>query len=398
MAFLVSAVGQDALAEVASWSDVRSLAAATRLRKRFPPELAAAVLSQVELRSKARTKFGELAELLLFTPAGLEQATRASVASYRAGLIKGAGFSRVVDLGCGLGADSLALVRAGVDVVAVEADPVTAGFARHNLAVAGESGLDEPGLGGSGTAEVVVGDAVELAPQLLGDGDFVFADPARRSGGNRTWQVEDFSPGWRFIEALFERPAWVKLGPGMPHRLIPPEVSARWISDGGDLVETALTTGLHAPGERCAVLLAGPHELAAGIRAEVLDRPIEAGEVLYEPDPAVIRSGAVGPLAARLGARQVTDQIPYLVAREAVATPFGRAFAVVEAMPWKEKTLKAWCREHAIGVLEIKKRGIELDPAALRRRLKLNGQASATVVLTPTGDGAQLLIVERLPA
>lgn len=388
VAFLTSEAGQKVLAEVAGWIDVGSLAAATRLRERLAPELAAAVVSQVGLRAKAKTKFGPLADSLLFTPAGLEQATRMGVAEYRARLVQAAGFSRVVDLGCGVGSDSLALARAGLDVVAVESDPVTAGFARHNLAV--EAG------GTFGSVEVITGDAVELAPKLLGEGDFVFADPARRTGSGRTWQVEDFSPSWTFVASLLERPSWIKMGPGMPHRLIPGAVAARWVSDGGDLVETALTTGLHEPGSRGAVLLPKAHELPAGAEAEALTEPIGVGQVLYEPDPAVIRAQAVGALATVLDARQVTAEIPYLVGKNRLPTPFARAFAVHDVMPWKEKTLRAWCREHAIGVLDIKKRGIEIDPAALRRRLKLSGKASATVVITPSAEGAQLLIVEGL--
>lgn len=386
--FLTSQAGQAVLGEVSGWSDIASLAAATRLRKRLTPELAAAVVSQIQLRAKAKAKFGTLADELLFTPAGLEQATRARVAEYRAEVVKAAGFTRVIDLGCGLGADSLALARAGLDVVAVESDPRTAGFARHNLRAGA----------GAASVEVITGDAVELAAGLLSDGDFVFADPARRTGSGRTWQVADFSPSWSFVESLLQRPSWIKMGPGMPHRLIPERISARWISDGGDLVETALTSGLHEPGSRGAVLLPEGHELAAGSDADVLAQPVEAGQILYEPDPGVIRALTVGSLAEMLGARQVTAEIPYLVGSEHIATPFARAFAVVEALPWKEKTLKAWCREHDIGVLDIKKRGIEIDPALLRKRLKLSGTATTTVVITPTASGAQLLIVDRLPA
>ena len=390
--FLTSPAGQDVLREVAGWAEPGSLAAATRLRKRLTPGLAAAVISQVGLRAKAKAKFGPLADSLLFTPAGLEQATRMAVAEYRARVVKAAGFTRVVDLGCGLGADSLAFVRAGLEVCAVEFDPMTAGFARHNLAAVGPGKIGAKS--GQPMIEVRVGDAVELAPSLLSETDFVFADPARRTGSGRTWRVEDFSPGWSFVEALLERPSWIKMGPGTPHRLIPDAVSARWISAGGDLVETALTTGLFDPGSRGAVLLPREHELAATGDAAVLTGPIEAGQVLYEPDPAVIRALAVGTLAEALGARQVTPEIPYLVGVQPVATPFARAFSVVEVLPWKEKTLKAWCREHDVGVLDIKKRGVDVDPALLRKRLKLSGNETAAVVISPSSAGTRLLVVD----
>lgn len=55
-------------------------------------------------------------------------------------------------------------------------------------------------------------------------------------------------------------------------------------------------------------------------------------------------------------------------------------------------------RERGIGVLEIKKRGVDADPAALRRRLRPAGPNSATLILTPTASGAQALVARRLVA
>ncbi|MEZ5089378.1 MAG: hypothetical protein R2719_06410 [Micropruina sp.] len=62
-----------------------------------------------------------------------------------------------------------------------------------------------------------------------------------------------------------------------------------------------------------------------------------------------------------------------------------------------EKALRSWIRRERIGTLEIKKRGVDVDPAALRRRLKPSGTGSATLMLTPTPDGARALVVRRLP-
>jgi hypothetical protein len=47
-------------------------------------------------------------------------------------------------------------------------------------------------------------------------------------------------------------------------------------------------------------------------------------------------------------------------------------------------------------VLEIKKRGIDVDPAVLRKQLKLDGPNSATMVLSRRGKGALVAIVERI--
>ena len=90
-------------------ADPESLAAAARLRSRFSPEVAAFALTQVSLRRQAAAKFGAAAESMWFTRDGLEQASRPSVAAWRAERYRAAGVRRVIDLCCGIGADARGL-------------------------------------------------------------------------------------------------------------------------------------------------------------------------------------------------------------------------------------------------------------------------------------------------
>ncbi len=123
----------DSLPEYRSSDDVvRSVA---QLRKEgHGPGLVAAVLSQSRLRAKAAAKFGPFASRMLFTEAGLEQATRLPVAAQHAGRFQRAGVAWVADLGCGIGADALAIAALDIEVTAVERDEVTAAIAAYNLA------------------------------------------------------------------------------------------------------------------------------------------------------------------------------------------------------------------------------------------------------------------------
>jgi len=375
--WLVSAEAGPVLAAAAAETDPGSLAAGERLRRRSTPERAAAALTQVALRRKASAKFGDGAARLFLTKDGLEQATRTDVARWRAGRFADAGVKRVVDLGCGIGADALALLDAGLDVVAVEADPVTAVLAEANLG-----------------RPVLVGDAVELAPGLLADGWAVFLDPARRTTAGRTWRVEDLSPSWAFAtELLAGRPGCIKAAPGLPSGFIPADVAAVWVSHRGDLVETALWSGSGVPGSRTALLLPSGDELDAGVRADPPVGPV--ARYLYEPDPAVIRSGAIAALAERLAAHALAPRMAYLAADVLEPTPFATGFDVVDVLPFDERALRGWVRDQSVGTLEIKVRGLDVDPAVLRRRLKPRGAASATLVLTPTPGGARALVVRR---
>ena len=140
-------------------------------RRGVPPALAAAALTQAELRRRAVGKFGPAAAGMFFTRAGLEQATRAVVADRRAARLRAAGVRTLADLGCGLGADALAAARAGIRVYGVEADPLTAALAAANAEAAG-------------LAELVHRRVRATRPAFdLAGVDAVFCDPARRRAG-----------------------------------------------------------------------------------------------------------------------------------------------------------------------------------------------------------------------
>jgi hypothetical protein len=121
------------------------------------------------------------------------------------------------------------------------------------------------------------------------------------------------------------------------------------------------------------------------------------GTVLYEPAGAVTRAGGIAQLGDALDARLLHPDIAYLTADTVRPTPYATAFEVLEAHPYTEQGLRHWARDRSIGTLEIKKRGLDLDPAVLRKRLRLRGSASATVVLTRGSVSTLLLVVRRLP-
>ena len=364
-----------------SEEDPESLAAATRMRARFSPELAAAALTQATLRQQARAKFGAAAAEMFFTRAGLEQATRPEVADHHASRFLEAGVRRVIDLGCGIGSDSMAFARAGLEVVAVDVDSLTAAVAQANLA---------------GRAEVLRADAREVTGQLLTPGVGVFCDPARRADHGRLWRVEDFTPPWSTVLDLLDgrRTAGVKLGPDLPHSLIPEKVEAEWITHRGETVEVALWAGTGAnPGRRSALIMPNARLIAmAAPPLQVRD----LGHYLYEPAGAVIRAGAIADLGAQLDAGLLDRQVAYLTSDQLCSTAFATAFRVRQRLPFHLKALRNWVREAQIGVLEIKKRGIDVDPAELRKRLRLGGPTSATLVISRTPSGSIAAVVDRV--
>lgn len=378
----------DSLPPIATSDDVAR--AVTRLRAAgHSPDLVSAVVGQARLRTRAASKFGEFATRMLFTQAGLEQATRLPVAALHAGRFRDAGVARVVDLGCGIGGDALAFAGLGLPVLAVDADEVTAALAAYNLAPFGRD------------AAVQHARAEDVA---LEPGDAAWLDPARRTGGHsetsRLTRSSDYTPSleWAF-ELARTRPAGIKLGPGFDRAAIPADAEAQWVSVDGSTLELALWFGtLARSGVRRAALAMRDeqtHELVAA--EDSPDEPVRAlGAFVHEPDGAVIRARLVGDLARAQRAGMLSAGIAYSTGDEAIPSPFSRTFRVREELPFETKALGRALRERDIGTLEIKKRGVDIDPARLRTALKLRGSASATLILTRIDARHTALLVERV--
>jgi SAM-dependent methyltransferase len=349
-------------------------------------EHAAAALTQVELRRRAVAKFGGRAERMYFTPEGLEQATRARVATHRASRVAMASPASVLDLGCGIGGDLLALASAGLTVAAVDRSPLAVEVARANLAALG--------LGGA----VQEASASEVDPSVF---DVVFADPARRTAAGRVFDVDGWSPPWSFVLSLLERPSTVKVAPGIPHSLVPDGVEAEWVSDEGEVKEAALWSPQLATVRRRATVI-GRGGLATLTDEDASSVHVrELGSYLYEPDGAVIRAGLVGAVAAGVGGGLLDEHIAYVTSDDGFTTPYARSFEILERLPFREKQLRAALRTRDIGRITIKKRGVNVSPDALRAHLAaagvLSGSSDATLVLTRVAGHGTALLVRPVP-
>jgi SAM-dependent methyltransferase len=357
---------------------LRAHAALERSCPGTPPELLAVALTQAELRARAVDKFGELAGSMYFTPDGLEQATRLTVATHRAARLGVFGAATVLDLGCSIGGDLVAFARAGLTAAGVDLDPVRVAVAEANLAA----------LGLPGAVQVADALAVDIRPF-----DVAFADPARRSGRGRTFSPDAWTPPWSFVESLLAGDACVKTAPGIPHELVPAGVEAEWVSDHGEVKEAALWGGRLATVDRRATVIRDGGLATLTEEDDPGADVVPLGRFLYEPDGAVIRAGLVTAVAAGVRGGLLDRRIAYVTADESFRTPFARSYEVLETLPYREKQLRAALHERGVGRLTIKKRGVDVVPDQLRKRLALTGDEEATIVLTRVdGHGACLLV------
>ncbi|MGW0840281.1 class I SAM-dependent methyltransferase [Streptomyces sp. NPDC002787] len=383
---LLTPEGRALLDEVRGTEPARELAVATRLRRDHPAELVSAAMAQARLRQRAAAKFGAAdAERMFFTPNGVEQSTRTTVATYRAERMRALGVTSVADLCCGIGGDAIALARAGIRVLAVDRDPLTAAVARANADALGLADLIE-------VREADVTD-VDVAPY-----DAVFVDPARRGGRGRIFDPEAYSPplSWAVATALKAPRAALKIAPGIPHEAVPAEAEAEWISDGGDVKEAVLWFGTGAAAAVRATLLPGPRTLLGRGLPDPRVRPV--GRYLYEPDGAVIRAHLVAEVAAGLdGGGLIDPTIAYVTADALHPTPYTTAYEITDQLPFNVKKLKALLREREVGILTVKKRGSAVEPEELRKKVKPQGRNSATVFLTRVAGAPTMLIGHPAP-
>lgn len=380
----------NAIGDLDAKADVLKLVSALRAEG-YDPGLVAAVLSQAKLRRRARKKFGDFTDGMLFTEDGLEQASRLQAAALHAGRFRGAGIKQVADLGCGLGAESMAMGAIDLNVRAFEIDEVTAALAVFNL-------------GAFDNVEVEQADITTLD---LSQFEALFFDPARREldgkgeRATRKFDPEQFAPNFNWVlDQARTKPTGVKLGPGHPHEAIAQDAEAQWLSIDGDLVELALWFGdVKRPKvARAATVVnsTGRHEIVSETFESEPANVLALKQFIYEPDNAIVRSHLIADLAHEVGASLISREIAYLSSDREIDSPMMRGFRVIDEMAFDRKKLKAYLRDRNIGTLEIKKRGVDVVPEQLRKEMSLKGEIAATLILTRVGDDHRALIAQPL--
>jgi hypothetical protein len=390
---LASPGGQLLLDELVYSSDTDVLKMVAGLRKAgHDPMTVAAALTQAKLRKRAVAKFGDFAKGMLFTEDGLEQASRLKVAALHAGRFRAAGITEVADLGCGIGAESMAMAALDIKVRAFEIDEVTAAVATYNLAA----------------FENVTVELANVEDLELSQFEALFLDPARRdlagpkkAEAQRHFDSANYSPNFDFcLAAARTKPSGIKLGPGHDKRQIPNDAEAQWVSVDGDLVELGLWFGSVRRDNvaRSALLLDsdGQQEITSS-EAQSPNAPLgELGMYVYEPDNSLIRSRLISDFAAPLGLQIISPDIAYLTSDEKISSPWMRGFEIIDNLVFDRKQLKAYVKKNGIGILEIKKRGSDISPEELRRELSPKGEGAATLVVTRVGDAHRVLVTQPI--
>ena len=371
----------------AEWrADPSSLVRLTaKLRKSLSAEQTHLVLEQIDLRRRAREKFAA-AETMFFTPKSLMQASDEVIAAYKAARFPVGG--RFADLCCGIGGDLLALVEQGT-CVGVDLDESLVHLAQRNCEVTGR-----------GRGRAIVADAATFPVQ-----DFAawHIDPDRRPSGKRTTRVELYEPSLEVLESLLAKNpnAAVKLAPAAEVPTGWEQAAEReWLESRGECRQQVTWFGSLArqPGEKAATIVdaAGGPWTVQGRGEGPVPAAKKIGRYVYEPAAAVLAARLTHVLCEKHQLAAVSGKAMYLTG-DSLARDSGLAgFEVLDVLPLDERQLKGWLRQRGIGRLEVKKRGCDVEPEKLRKRLGGQGDQTATLMVCPLVGKIQAIVARRV--
>ncbi|HEX3598999.1 MAG TPA: class I SAM-dependent methyltransferase [Lacipirellulaceae bacterium] len=380
---------------------------AARLRTLFSPAKTHLLLEQVELRRRATAKFAH-PERMFFTRLGLEQSTDEWVAAYKAARFtpqRTGSFPtptappKIADLCCGVGGDLMAFANHHT-AIGIDRDPIAAHLAAINA-----------------NAKVLLADVTEFDLDAF---DAWHIDPDRRPSGHRTTSLEWCEPNLATIESLLTRlpTAALKLAPAAK---LPAHLAERceleWISRDRECKQLVAWHGrlAHTPGQHRATILSFTQQEsnldACGLASEITfgsssrtitgspNHPVTIASApnryIFDTDPAVTAAHLNGTLAAEHNLSALGAGATYLTGPSAIADAALACFEVQDVLPLRTADLARHLRAKSIGQLEIKKRGVEIDPEKLRRDLKLRGTNAATLLITKIATRPTAILAKR---
>ena len=378
--FLVSADGAALLAEAATLTGDLTRKTLALRSKGYAPERVSGAIQILDGRERAKRRGFPDAERLFVTPDALAQATSPALSRFHAELL--APFGTIADPACGLGFDALAIAEAGASVLAVERDPARVVFARTNAMIRG------------------VGEKIRFVCGSAEEVDFsecraLFFDPARRSDAGRfSSHAERYEPSLAFLERF---PVFVaKLSPALDDELLSElGETVLFLSENRECKEGCVLSGIDGFSESGALLLPERVFVPNG------DEPPLAyptGKYLLDPDPALIRAGALAGACEMLEAALLSPDDAYLTS-DTLPTDWriARAYEIIEEQVYKPKALGAWLRARGVGRLVVKKRRFPKEPDAVCRELGLKGGGDElTLALVSEGKHHRAILCQPI--
>lgn len=353
-----------------------------------------ALLSKVAELCLARRKAGPLvpwANEGFFTLQALEQSTAPQVAHYHAQSFSGA--ATLLEVGGGIGFDTIALARIAGSVTVLEPDLERAPLLRANMELVGAANV------------TVHAQSIEefCLHNSMSGFEALWADPSRREGEVRIKDPARYRPSlvWLLRQALPER-VGIKIAPGA--RLdFEPEIEAlsrEWIGMRDECREQILWRGVNKDARSVTLVdkqqTFSPLEYPSEVG--VVDLSLELPRHLFEPHAAVIAAGCVAQLFNQHGIKAIDRRIAYGVSEHRPAeSAWVKALRILEHFPYSRRRL-----DHAVQAQgfsrqsTVKKRGLAQSAEELHAHIAWahKGEIAGVVVMARVGNGQHAFLCE----
>ncbi|MDO8366130.1 MAG: methyltransferase domain-containing protein [Saprospiraceae bacterium] len=385
--------------------DPRQLALSAKKYPNIPVLTAAA---QIQALQKIRLKIpGWYRPGMEFPLAiSLEQASSERTARFKAGLCSG---KKMVDLTGGLGVDSFFFSQQFESMTYVEQNAVLLAAARHNFAQLDASNVQFEHC----TAE-------DFLEKTTEDFDLIYLDPARRDERKgKVFQLADCSPNVLIIkDMLLERAPRVllKTAPLLDLRqaaLQLEQVSKIWvIASEGDCREVLYLLEREAPPMDEIPILA----VSLESRLIRFDKPYRSEHepqtftfswaeeqqavanfstpqnFLYEPNPAILKSGAFRSFARRYGLAKLHANTHLYTSTEFQPGLPARSFIIEQVCKYDRKAVQAYVPG---GKANIACRNFPDSPDQVRRKLKLSDGGDVYLFAATDAENKKVVMVCR---
>ena len=373
-------------------------------RDRWPSIDMAVAVRCIQGRAKARTKLPLwYAEPGLLYPQSLslEQCSSQATALYKQRFALSV--DRVADLTGGLGVDSWSLSRPAASVDYFERSEELCACARHNFVALGRDNITVH--------------CAETTPEMLSRipsdiYSLIYLDPARRGrDGGRVYSLRDCEPD---ITAL--RPELLRIAPRILLKASPmadirvllselPEASEVHILSSENECKEVLVLMLRDNAVPAGDIPITAVELSSGdnaaefhftIREENeaaadLAVPSEIAGYLFEPSPALLKSGAFKLPAVRFGLRKISASTHFYTAPAPVGHFPGKIRRIIEVLPFHKAAIRDFRKKYP--ACSVTARNFPMTSEELRRRLGSAESDILRVLATTASDGSRLLIV-----
>ena len=377
-------------------------------RERWPDIDMAVAVRCIQGRAKARTKLPAwFAEPGLVYPQSLslEQCSSQATALYKQRFVHNG--DRVADLTGGLGVDTWSLSQKAASVDYFEHSEELCACARHNFSVLGRDNITVS--------------REETTPEMLGSipsdsYSLIYLDPARRGkDGGRVYSLRDCEPNITVLRHELLRIApriLLKASPMADIRVLlselPEAAEVRIVSHNNECKEVLIlmqrghsTSPEDIPIAAVEILDDNASQTAEfhfSLREEMevaadLASPLEITGFLYEPSPALLKSGAFKLPAVRFGLRKISASTHFYVGNSVYEDFPGKIRHIVEVLPFNKAAIRDFRKKYP--ACSVTARNFPMTSEELRRRLGTSESDTLRVLATTASDSSRLLIVSQ---